>query len=116
LFTTAPVRTGWPRQNLKDQMPVATIKGADWVAARLAGLDAASFRDREKATADLAAAGELVVGERGRPCRRPAEARERIKGLLAKADVMTPDQLRAIRACEVLEGIGTPQAKAVLTE
>jgi hypothetical protein len=44
------------------------------------------------------------------------EAHERLSSLIAKADRLTPDKRRAIRACEVLEAIGNAEATAVLAE
>ena len=48
------------------------------------------------------------------------ELRRRIEATLAKLDKLprpelTPAQLRALRAVEVLEMIGTPEAKKILT-
>jgi len=102
---------------LKERVPVPVAKAPEWVAARIKALDAASFRDREKATADLAAAGEIVTPElQAAIPKASAEARERLTGLLAKAEVMTSDRLRVIRACEALEMIGTTEAKVLLAE
>jgi len=87
------------------------------MVTRIRDLDAASYRDREKATADLAAAGEFVA-EALRAAEKSAspEARQRIANLLPKVEAMTLDALRAIRACEVLEGIGAPEARSLLAE
>ena len=102
---------------LKDHMPIPTTKDATWVAERLKALDAPAFRDREKATADLAAAGEIVVPDlRAALDKASPETRQRLTGLLDKVHQLTPEKLRAIRACEVLEGIGTAAAKDVLAE
>ena len=92
-----------------------TAPAADWVAGRIKELDAAQFRDREKATADLSGVGELVV-----PALRAAlkaaspEARGRLEGLLERADAASRETWRAVRACESLEGIGTPEARELL--
>ena len=100
---------------LKERMKVPEPPPAEWVKDRLKALDAAQFRDREKATADLAAAGELLL-----PALREAqktaseEAQSRLKPLIEKAIAMTPEKMRAIRACEVLEGLGTPEALSLL--
>ncbi|HKB02357.1 MAG TPA: WD40 repeat domain-containing protein [Gemmataceae bacterium] len=100
---------------LKNHMTTSAAKDPAWVAARIKALDAPAFRDREKATAELAAEGELVTSAlREALPKASAEASERLTGLLAKADVLTPDKLRTIRACEVLEGIATPEARELL--
>jgi hypothetical protein len=33
---------------------------------------------------------------------------------MEKAEAMTPEKLRAIRCCEILEGLGTPDASVLL--
>jgi len=102
---------------LRQQMKLPTVPSRDWVTARIRDLDAAGYRDREKASADLATAGESVADalrEAGKSA--SPEARQRIANLLPKIEAMTPDALRAIRACEVLEGIGTPDARSLLAD
>jgi hypothetical protein len=42
------------------------------------------------------------------------EARRRLEGLLQKATTPSRETWRMIRACEVLEGIGTAEAREVL--
>ena len=100
---------------LKDRMKVQIAPAADWIAERIKLLDAAQFRDREKATADLAGVGELIVPEL-REALKPAsaEARRRMEGLIEQAGTATPETWRAVRACEALEGIGTPAAREQL--
>ena len=56
----------------------------------------------------------IVAQEYRDQSRNRAEARERLTGLIPKAEAVTRDHLRAVRACEALEGIGTPEAKALL--
>ena len=99
---------------LQARVTLPAAPPAEWVAGRIAKLDAARFRDREQATADLLAAGE-AVGPALRAARPAAstEARERIDGLLAKVPT-APARLRPIRVCEVVEGLGTPAATDLL--
>ncbi|HKB02356.1 MAG TPA: PQQ-binding-like beta-propeller repeat protein [Gemmataceae bacterium] len=100
---------------LKARVQVPTGPAAEWVAARVKALDARLYRDREKATAELARAGDVVEGQlRDALSDAPTEARTRLEGLLAKLEPMTPEKLRLVRACEVLEGIGTPEARDLL--
>jgi hypothetical protein len=102
---------------LKERMKVPVAPNADWLATRIRDLDAPVYRDREKATADLSAAGEVAIAAlRDALKSASAESQPRIQGVLDKLETMTPDNLRAIRACEVLEGIGTREAKAVLAD
>ena len=100
---------------LKARVTVPPTPAADWVAARIKDLDSPMFRDRERATKELTAAGEAVVGAlRDALPRAPAEARERLTALIARAEAPSPEKLRLIRACEALEGIGTLEAKELL--
>jgi hypothetical protein len=83
----------------------------------LADLDSDVFDVREKATEELpnlgrAAESALNQFLKGNPS---AEARKRVEQLLAKIDAdPTGEALRALRAIEVLEHIGTPEAYAVV--
>jgi WD40 repeat protein len=100
------------RRNVRAPAPPA----AGWAVARIKALDAAQFRDREQATADLAGVGELIVPElRAALETASPEARRRLDGLLEKAATPSPATWRAIRACEALEGIATPEARDLLT-
>jgi hypothetical protein len=100
---------------LKTRMKVPSAPAADWIAGRIKELDAAQFRDREQATADLAAVGELIVPElRAALKTAPAEGRRRLDGLLEQAGKPNPETWRAVRACEALEGIGTREARDLL--
>jgi WD40 repeat protein len=89
----------------------ADAKVAQW----LKDLDAPRFAAREQAQKELAAAVDLI-----RPTVEAAkkgatfEAGRRIDEILKAADGWTPDQLRQLRACEVLEGVRTPDAIRVL--
>jgi hypothetical protein len=102
---------------LKSKMKVLVAPAAEWTVLRIKDLDAAEFRKREKATSELAEVGELVLPQlRDALAKASPEARERLNALIPKAAAMTPEKLRAIRACEVLEGTATPEAKALLAE
>jgi hypothetical protein len=81
-------------------------------AKLIAALDAPAFADREAAGKKLLASLRHVE-----PALRAAlaaatspEQKQRLTALLAAADKFTPDELRHIRAMEVLERIGTPAA------
>ena len=100
---------------LKERMKVPAAPTADWVAGRVRGLDAAQFRDREKATADLAGVGDLIVPELRAALKASSpEARRRLEGLLERADAPSRETWRAVWSCEALEGIGTPAARELL--
>ena len=84
-----------------------------------ADLDSNTFAIREKATKALAGYGESAVpGVRKRLERGASiEVRERVTAFLAEHEQSVPsaDRVRQIRAVELLEGIGSPAAKEVLT-
>jgi WD40 repeat protein len=102
---------------LRSRLTSTVAPAADVVARHIADLDSPEFRKRELAAKELAAAGELVVTQlRAAAEKAPPESRQQLGGLIARVDAMNPDRLRAIRACEVLEGIGNAGATAVLSE
>lgn len=98
-------------------VPVANEKR---LAALIADLDSEQFAARDRATKELEKLGEQAVAAcrqalAGRP---PAEARRRLERLLdAQEEAQRnppPERLRELRALEVLEMIGTPEARQVL--
>ena len=88
------------------------------VARLIADLDDDDFAVREKATAGLAKLGTaaepaLRQALKDRP---PAESRRRLEALVSALEgaTFTPEHRRLLRAVEVLEHIGTPEAQRVL--
>jgi Tol biopolymer transport system component len=84
-------------------------------AALLADLDSPHYAVRVRAAAGLAKLGAearpaLLEALRGRPS---VELRRRVELLLRKLDA-SPETLRTVRAVEVLERIGTPEARRLL--
>ncbi len=103
------------QENLK---PVPVSDDSKQVARWIAELDSERFEARQQA---MAALGQL--GERAEPDLRIAldgkpslEARKRIEELLVnvRESVSTPENLRKLRAVEVLERIGTTHAEGLL--
>jgi WD40 repeat protein len=103
---------------LKDHVRPAAFADPNRIEQLVADLDSEQFDKRKKATTELE-----KVGEAAAPFLRKAleaepspEARKRIEEVLKKTDAATPrgEALRTIRAIEVLEAIGTAEAKAVL--
>ncbi|MBO0699990.1 MAG: WD40 repeat domain-containing protein, partial [Zavarzinella sp.] len=87
----------------------------------LTGLGATAFADREAAARDLDALGSLAVAKvRAKLAAvTSAEVRQRLEEFLKRHDRpgrTTGARLREIRAVELLEVTGTPEARAVLTE
>jgi WD40 repeat protein len=93
---------------------------AERVARLIADLDADDFKVREKASAELAHLGPLAEGALTRALDEApsAEAQRRIRALLGKlktgADSL--ERVRLLRAIEVLDRLGTPQARRLLAK
>jgi HEAT repeat protein len=100
---------------LKKRLPIGT-PNAEQFSALLADLDSEEFAVRTKATRELEELGEAArPGLRKLLDNSPSpEARRRAERILAKLDGM-PQQLRAVRSVEVLDHIGTAEARQLLT-
>jgi hypothetical protein len=84
-------------------------------------LDNDSFEAREKAAAELGKLGELArpALEEALKKRPSVEMQRRIEELLGRlkpGQKLSADDLRRLRAVEVLEDLGTPEAKRLLEE
>ncbi|HLJ95308.1 MAG TPA: WD40 repeat domain-containing protein, partial [Gemmataceae bacterium] len=79
-------------------------------------LDSLQFEVRQKATAELKGLGGLAEPALRGKLVQPLspEARQRIEQLLEQVAVAGPEALRVLRAIEVLEHIGTPEARQLL--
>jgi hypothetical protein len=97
--------------------PVAPAD-AEKVRRLIADLDSDDFEQRERAGAELARLGESARAQvRKSLADRPsAEARKRLEELLTRTPKSLPtgEALRQARALEVLELIGTPEARQAL--
>jgi hypothetical protein len=101
---------------LSEQLRPITAPDAPKLARLLADLGDEDFTIREKASLELDACIEAVVPAlrkalEGKPSN---EARRRIEGLLDNLNGWSPERLRVLRSQEVLEHLGTPQAKELL--
>jgi len=113
----SPATVGFLKQNFQPAKPADLD---DKKLARLiADLDSGNFKARELAMRDLRLLGEraepaLKKGLAGNPS---VEARRRIVDLLDALvrTQVTPEELQAIRGVEILERIGTADARACLT-
>ena len=93
---------------------------ADVIAKALASLDSDDFEEREAASRRLAKLGDLAgpalrTALEGKPS---DEARRRMEELVRRLDepVREPDQARALRSVEVLERVGSAEARRLLDE
>jgi hypothetical protein len=102
------------RERLRPAVPADPKKLAQWIA----DLDSEKFQVREEATEQLEKLGELAVPALNRALAgQPSlEARKRIERLVEKltGQTLTREQLRLMRALEVLEWVGSREARRVL--
>jgi hypothetical protein len=103
------------RERLRPAEPVEAGKLEQW----LADLGSDSFRRRQQATAALEKQGELAMPALSKLLAEqlPLETRRRVEQLLDKMTrrPLTAEQLRLVRAVEVLEQLDTALARQVLT-
>jgi hypothetical protein len=104
----------WIGQRLR---PVAEAD-AKRTALLIADLDSDRLAVRDKAMRELGELAETALPalQKKLTARPSLEARRRIEALLAKLEqpAALPEQLRVLRAIEVLEHAGTPEARQVL--
>src|SRR5262249_25436684 len=90
------------------------------LAVLIADLNSNQFSARENAEKELEKMGGVASGalRQALQARPSAEVRRRLEQLIDKQDreavSPSPDQIRALRAIEVLELVGTPEAQQLL--
>jgi WD40 repeat protein len=101
------------RQRLRRPQTIPAERIERWVR----DLDSDSYEVREKATRALAQAGDQAEAALRRALDSPSlEVRRRAEHLLQEIGAGgSPEEVRRLRAVEVLEGIGTPAARELLT-
>jgi hypothetical protein len=104
---------------LREHLRPVAPADPDRLARLLAELDDEQAAVRDKATAELGRQADLAEELLRKALANPpsAEARQRLEKLLELVDssTMPPEQLQMLRAIELLERIGTPPAREVLT-
>jgi WD40 repeat protein len=103
----------WVQERLS---PVAAVEPPK-LARLLASLDSDAFPERERATIELEKLGEALGPALRKVLTEQSslEMRRRVKRLLEKLEpTASPENLRVLRALEVLEHIGTAEARRVL--
>ncbi|MDY3554341.1 sigma-70 family RNA polymerase sigma factor [Gemmata sp. JC717] len=100
---------------VRERVRPAPEPDARLLAQLVRDLDSEEFAAREKASQELGRLGESVEAAL-KSARKGAspEAARRCDELLTKLAVLSGDRLRGVRAVEVLERIGTPEAVTVL--
>jgi RNA polymerase sigma factor (sigma-70 family) len=117
-LVASPAQTvPWLRERVG---PVKTVVDDRKLARLIADLKSEEFAVREEAMRELEKLAELAepalrAALKGKP---ELEARRRLERLVERLNVqaLSLEALRALRAVEVLEEVGTPQAQAVLAE
>jgi RNA polymerase sigma factor (sigma-70 family) len=104
---------------LAERVKPVTEPDAKSVAGRIADFDSDSFDVRQAAATELGRLGELVRPALDEALKKgpSAEARRQIEGLLGRLKLGGPlsaEDLRLLRAVEVLEWVGTPEARKLL--
>jgi WD40 repeat protein len=109
---------------LKGRLQPVAHPQREQIRRLIANLDGKQFAERERATRELQGLGEVAEGPLAELLKGPvsAEAKRRAEGILAKlreAHTKAPaaptgETLRALRAVEVLERVGTPEAARLL--
>ena len=103
-----------------EKLKPATQPDLAVLAKLIADLGSDDFAVRERAQKELEAVGKGATGPLAEAARKgvSAEARKRAALIISKAEAegASPDELRAARAVEVLERVGTPAARELLTK
>jgi len=103
---------------LKERLKPVPALDAKRIEKCLADLDDNNFMIRDAAAKELEAMGALAAPalERKLQEKLVLETQRRLEGLLEKMErhVLTAGELRTVRAIEVLHGIATPEAIALL--
>jgi WD40 repeat protein len=103
---------------LKEHLKPAPPLDAARVQTLLMMLDSDVYKERQQATAELLKLGERTVPamEKALAAGPPLELKQRLEGLIKQlaGATLTAEQLRAVRAVEVLERLGTAEARQLL--
>ena len=106
---------------VQKQLKPAAAPDEKQIAQWIKSLDAEGFQERDEATEALVRAGHAAEPAVRKALVKPpsAEAKQRLETILAKlSGKQGPklEEVRALRAVELLEKIGTAEAQAVLEE
>ncbi len=115
LIRTRQQSVSFIKEHLRLVAPIAAEKTATWIA----DLDSERFQTRAKAEVELKELRELAepsLRQAVQDRRTSLEQRRRIEGLLQRLQgpITSVETLRQLRAVEVLEHIGSPEARQAL--
>ncbi len=103
---------------LRERLHLVAVPDGRRLARLVAGLGADDFEIRQRATTELEKLAELAAPALRKRLAEspPAEERKRLEQLLERLEgfVRQPEQVQALRAVEVLEVIGSDEARAIL--
>jgi hypothetical protein len=104
---------------LRERVQPTERPGARHIAGLIADLQSDKFAVREKASADLELLGELArpALDKVLASQPPLETRQRVERILEKLEpgqTPPPEILRVVRTLEVLESLGTAEARHVV--
>jgi WD40 repeat protein len=103
---------------LSENLKPAALPDAKKLAGWIADLNSNSFQTRSKAIAELDKLGDLALPALNKAIESnlPLETRRRIEPLIEKltTSVLNAEQIRVVRAMQVLERIGSPEARTLL--
>jgi glucose/arabinose dehydrogenase len=103
---------------IDEKLGATVTSGEERIAKLIARLDADSYREREEAQRELEEMGESAGPALRKAMReeQPEEVKTRLAVLLTRLDSpgTSAEVLRGLRAVEVLERIGAPQAREAL--
>jgi WD40 repeat protein len=103
---------------LKARRAAVVMPDEATVRKLIAGLDHPEFRERERAARELEKPGRLIAPALREAVRatESAEVRKRLADVIQRVagGTISPDELRAARAVEAAEWIGTPEAVKLL--
>lgn len=106
---------------LRERLRPAPAPDTKRIEQVIAHLDSGDFSTREKATKELESLGIAalpLLAKKLQDKDLPLEMSNRLQRLVGNLEVreLSADELRGIRAVEVLQGIGSREARAVLDE
>lgn len=103
---------------LKDRIKPVPPVDARKISQTITELDSSNFQTREAAAKTLEGLGPVAAPTMEKKLQEniSLEVRQALEGLLRRIDdrAMTSQELQAVRGLEVLEAIGTPEARAML--
>jgi hypothetical protein len=101
----------------RERVQVPKLPAADKIAEWVKQLDSSKFAEREQAQKELTAIADLIQSPLEEAQKTASlETARRLEKILNSITEPTPDRLRQVRACEVLEGVASAPAANLLQD